>query len=755
MTALVPRTTVSSLFLVCPYPSQTKVDSLSLFSLCILALDWSAISLCSRSGVANSSPPPQPYKDLISLVTVLSSITLPAPFSSVKMTIAESFKHTSNKEETHQSDLPGQGVPGLAPVPALYEAPPQSGVSLEEYMFYAQVQREQEKLYGAAGVAVEANAGAGYIEDAKQSSSEKVSEHGGVKPHVNNTDASTFDQLEGLSDLDKESRNAHRAIKTATWSGIFYLITTDILGPYGAPYAMSQNGWVTGNVMYIVMGFCAWWCGILLWKLFMQLDSARYPVKTYGDLGERVVGGPMRHIFNALQTLQLIINVGLICLTNGQALSQVISGAPGNANLCFSVCVVLFSLIGMAFAQVQTFRGLGFAASTAVYQNIIIVIVSMAAIIKYGPYIAGAQASYGTDYPYNNQPVMTSAFIGNPITAKVNGLMNMVSDFISFRTRGWNSPRLSFSTHFNLKNPSTDILPRTFLRHYRLPRLPLLLLAFRRCSAPLRLLLKVFAYGGAMIFPELMAEMRRPMDFWKGMICAQALICTVYLVYANVIYAYQGQYVLGQSYNGINKYAFQTVCNMLAILSGTIAAALYGNVGLKVIYVNTVQAFGKGPALNTPRGRVIWACISVVYWALAFVIGSAIPQVQTISGLIAAIAIMNFSYSFPFMLALIFYIKRDAMVGDAAWVPGSAAQRQDTWSSASRWKRGIFGGHYAFDVFGANIVVPGVVVKAVLLICCLGSYTLSGLGMYGSGESIKETFAAGGAATSFGCAAPV
>ena len=28
----------------------------------------------------------------------------------------------------------------------------------------------------------------------------------------------------------------------------------------------------------------------------------------------------------------------------------------------------------------------------------------------------------------------------------------------------------------------------------------------------------VFAYGGAMIFPEFMAEMRRPWDFWKGMV---------------------------------------------------------------------------------------------------------------------------------------------------------------------------------------------------------------------------------------------
>ena len=28
----------------------------------------------------------------------------------------------------------------------------------------------------------------------------------------------------------------------------------------------------------------------------------------------------------------------------------------------------------------------------------------------------------------------------------------------------------------------------------------------------------VFAYGGAMIFPEFMAEMRRPWDFWKAMV---------------------------------------------------------------------------------------------------------------------------------------------------------------------------------------------------------------------------------------------
>lgn len=34
----------------------------------------------------------------------------------------------------------------------------------------------------------------------------------------------------------------------------------------------------------------------------------------------------------------------------------------------------------------------------------------------------------------------------------------------------------------------------------------------------------VFSYGGATLFCELMSEMRRPMDFWKGMIFAETFI---------------------------------------------------------------------------------------------------------------------------------------------------------------------------------------------------------------------------------------
>ena len=72
----------------------------------------------------------------------------------------------------------------------------------------------------------------------------------------------------------------------------------------------------------------------------------------------------------------------------------------------------------------------------------------------------------------------------------------------------------------------------------------------------------------------------------------------------------------------------------------------------------------------------------------AFIVGSAIPQVQTITGLIAAVAIMQFTYSFPPLLRLGYDVITDAMANDQVHVPGSGTvARVDTWRDWSRWKR--------------------------------------------------------------------
>lgn len=91
----------------------------------------------------------------------------------------------------------------------------------------------------------------------------------------------------------------------------------------------------------------------------------------------------------------------------------------------------------------------------------------------------------------------------------------------------------------------------------------------------------VYAYGGAMLFTEFMSEMRRPHDFVKGMWGAQFFIYVCYMLYGLYMYGFQGQYVQNPSYLGISPYAWQSVGNVLAMITALIAAALYGNIGVK------------------------------------------------------------------------------------------------------------------------------------------------------------------------------
>lgn len=102
------------------------------------------------------------------------------------------------------------------------------------------------------------------------------------------------------------------------------------------------------------------------------------------------------------------------------------------------------------------------------------------------------------------------------------------------------------------------------------------------------------AYSGAILFVAFMAEMRHPMDFWKGMICAQAFICSVYILFGayvsvacsmrsrcfklknneltlSQVYSNYGQYAISNIQNVIQPLALQTVANVFTLLTGFIA----------------------------------------------------------------------------------------------------------------------------------------------------------------------------------------
>lgn len=51
---------------------------------------------------------------------------------------------------------------------------------------------------------------------------------------------------------EEEYIQASRAVRTATWGAVFFLITTDILGPFSTAWAFRQMGYGPGAVLYTV-----------------------------------------------------------------------------------------------------------------------------------------------------------------------------------------------------------------------------------------------------------------------------------------------------------------------------------------------------------------------------------------------------------------------------------------------------------------------------------------------------------------------
>jgi hypothetical protein len=231
---------------------------------------------------------------------------------------------------------------------------------------------------------------------------------------------------------------------------------------------------------------------------------------------------------------------------------------------------------------------------------------------------------------------------------------------------------------------------------------------------------------------------------------------------------------------GISAYGLQTATNAISLTAGLIAAALYGNIGVKIIYNNVlVELFGF-PELTSTRGKYLFSASVIVYWSLAFVIGSAVPQFSNISSLIAAVCIFRafsyilvnvvtyiavfseFTYTFPPFMILGFYAQVDANKGDREFdINRPNAHRVDTWKDFSRWRRGRTYRlpHCVAELSFSTSCLLTVSKKFffnlwnfLLVLACISCATLSA---YSSIKSIITAFHTSGAASSFGCKSPL
>lgn len=140
--------------------------------------------------------------------------------------------------------------PDIAPAARLTR---DNTVTIEEYMYWASISRREEDLLPKIKGPVAKLLGSSKSDAANQNtrSEAPTSEMKDLKGTPPNTVAVS----------DGEWQQAGRAARTAGWAAVFYLITTDVLGPYTVPWAMAQMGYGPGISLYAIFGALAGYTG--------------------------------------------------------------------------------------------------------------------------------------------------------------------------------------------------------------------------------------------------------------------------------------------------------------------------------------------------------------------------------------------------------------------------------------------------------------------------------------------------------------
>ncbi len=129
----------------------------------------------------------------------------------------------------------------------------------------------------------------------------------------------------------------------------------------------------------------------------------------------------------------------------------------------------------------------------------------------------------------------------------------------------------------------------------------------------------------------------------------------------------------------------------------------------------------KFPALDKTKGKWIWVGLVPIYWALAWIIAAAIPQIANLTSFVGALCIMQFSYTFPPILLVGYNCQKDAMLPEEEFDPvtGLTNRVDDGWK---RWMRG-YKKKFAINTFDVLYSL------AALATACLGLWA-SGKGMH-------------------------
>lgn len=190
--------------------------------------------------------------------------------------------------------------------------------------------------------------------------------------------------------------------------------------------------------------------------------------------------------------------------------------------------------------------------------------------------------------------------------------------------------------------------------------------------------------SGSSMYLPVIAEMRKPRDYRKAILTAGVLVTAIYLTFSLVIYRYCGIYLSTPAF-GSAGVLFKKVSYGIALPGLVIGVAIYQHVAVKLLFVRLLRDT-KHLQENTTIHWSTWIGTNLLFGILAFIIAEAVPILNYLLGLAAALCFAPFSLIFP----------------AALWMSDFAAYRQ-----SAGMKQMVYWLHGAIVVLGLFIVVGG------------------------------------------------
>ncbi|KAF9269444.1 hypothetical protein L218DRAFT_268596 [Marasmius fiardii PR-910] len=129
--------------------------------------------------------------------------------------------------------------------------------------------------------------------------------------------------------------------------------------------------------------------------------------------------------------------------------------------------------------------------------------------------------------------------------------------------------------------------------------------------------------GGTSAFIPVIAEMRRPKDYNKAMLCAMGFVTSSYLCFSLVVYRWCGKWVASPSLGSAGP-VIKKVAYGIALFGLIVGGCLYLHVAAKYLFVRILRK-SRHLQSDTMVHWGTWLGCTISLGAIAFILASAIP----------------------------------------------------------------------------------------------------------------------------------